>query len=53
MTTTPRTRWFLRWIATSVMLFVVFQLPGHHWFTEFLLAFAVLLLMNRRKLRPE
>ena len=43
--------WFMRWIATTVMLFAVSLLPGHHWFLKFILFFAVLLFMNRRNLR--
>ncbi len=44
--------WFARWIVTTAMLSVVAIVFTHHWFVEFLLFFAVLLFMNRGKLRP-
>jgi hypothetical protein len=51
MTITPSMRWIARWLATTAMMCTVFLLPGRHWFINFLWFFAVLLLMNRRKLR--
>jgi hypothetical protein len=53
LTSTPFTRWIVRWIATTAMLSAVYLLFSPHWFMEFLLSFAVLLLMNRRNLRPQ
>ena len=47
------TAWFVRWLATTAMLYGVAIMFTHHWFVEFLLFFAVLLLMNRGKLRPQ
>jgi hypothetical protein len=43
----------LRWIAPTAMMAAVLLLPGHHWFTNFLWFFAVLLFMNRRNLRTQ
>jgi hypothetical protein len=51
MTITPSMRWIVRWMATTAMMCAVFLLFSPHWFIEFLLIFAVLLLMNRRKTR--
>jgi hypothetical protein len=53
MTITPSMRWIARWLATTAMMCAVFLLPGRHWFINFLWFFAVLLLMNRRNLRPQ